>query len=404
MEILSDYEEIFKLKEFAINPDKLTPCENTYERLRNDLKEQYVENLDEKINRWVSITKVPYFQNVYPVKFYIQAKMLYREGFYEAAITISRGICEMICQNILDKIKHPFGSDKDLEEENFRTLINFIAIPKEINKKYFQNDLVNKIGNLDDKNLLKCSYDYIKETQVFRFKEENGKNPKTSSRLLKIFEELNFNDKEFFKPETFHKIHQIYDLGNIYIHARKSSNKAKIDAFDMVDGIGYVLFELYGVNDFSTLVGETLTSAYSDFPDICSGITYYMEFAKNPFEAGRVYHNLPSQEQVNQFINACGTWNGEWKSKNQKNSKGSLVLYVDNECPHEGICVHGVLKLKDGIEIPNLNFQLFGEYFRISGFKDEEKIIEFELSFLNEYTIVGKNLLTQGTALFNKIV
>ena len=404
MEILSDYEEIFKLKEFANSRDKQMPYANTYETLRNDLKQQYIENLDEKINRWVSITKVPYFQNVYPVKFYIQAKMLYREGFYEAAITISRGICEMICQNILDKINHPFGSDRNVEEENFRTLINYIALPKEINKKYFEDNLVNKIGNLDDKNLLKCSYEYINETQVYRFNDENGKSPKTSSRLLKIFEEINFNDKEFFKPDTFRKIHQIYDLGNIYVHARKNSNNAKSDAFDMVDGIGYVLFELYGVNDFSTLVGETLVSAYSDFPDICSGITYYIGFAKNPLEAGRIYHNLPSQEQVNRFINACGTWNGEWKSKNQKNSKGSLVLYVDDECPHEGICVHGILNLINGEKVSNLNIQLFGEYFRITSFKEKEKTIEFELSFLNEHTILGKDLLTQGIALFRKVV
>ncbi len=404
MEILADYEEIFKIMKFAKDNITRIPYANTFERLRNDLKEQYIENLDEKINRWISITKAPYFQNEFPVKFYIQAKMLYRDGFYEAAIAMSRGICEMICQNILDKIDHPFGTEKDLGEEKFRTLVNFIAIPKEIDKNFFKNNLVDKIEILDDKNLIKSSYSYSKDTKTHNFKQEIGKNSRISHKIMKIFEELNFNDKEFFTPDTFKKLHQIYDLGNIYIHARKSLNDAKHDAFDMVDGIGYVLFELYGIKDFSNLAGETLVSAYSDFPDICSGITYYMEAAISPLEAMRVYHNLPSDKHVNRFKSACGTWKGEWKNKDQKNSKGNLVLYVDDECNHEGDCIHGKLNSTEGGEISNLNIQLFGEYFRITGYKDDKKIVEFELSFFDEHTIIGKNLLTHGNALFNKIV
>jgi hypothetical protein len=61
------------------------------------------------------------------------------------------------------------------------------------------------------------------------------------------------------------------------------------------------------------------------------------------------------------------------------------------------------LNLVNEEETSNLKIQLFGDYFRISSYKEKEKIIEFELSFLNENTIVGKNSLTQGNALFEKV-
>lgn len=400
MKIISDYEEIFKLFEFWQDENKTIPYQNTYERLRRNLGQQYIENLDEKLERWLSITKVPFFQDVIPVRFYIQSKMLYRDGFYEAAITVSRGICEMICQNLLSNITHPFGTDENIENENFRTLIRFIAIPKLIERKVFENDIVNKIVENDKQNFVKSCYQFIKDQNSYQFKIENGKNPKNSNKLFEIFDEVNFEQKDFFSPAAYDKINQIYDLGNTYVHAKKSVNDTKNDAFDMVDGIGFVLFTLYSVE---VKESSELISAYSFFPDICSGVTYWIESSLNPLDVMRHYHNLPSQKQMNQLSNACGTWEGEWKNKNQKNSKGHLILYVSNECGHDDVCIHGKFKLNDVEEISNLGIQLFGEYFRITGFKNEEKIIEFDLSFLNENTLLGKNSLNQENALFQKI-
>ena len=77
MSILSEYEELLKVREFAEKRKEeikmQTPFECTYERLKNDLKNQYIENIDDKITRWINITKVPYFQDTIPVRFYIQA-------------------------------------------------------------------------------------------------------------------------------------------------------------------------------------------------------------------------------------------------------------------------------------------------------------------------------------------
>ena len=113
MNIISEYEELLKVKKFSDerkeDSEMQIPFECTYERLKNDLKDHYVENIDEKISRWISITKAPYFHDVIPVRFYIQAKMLYREGFYEAAISVSRSIAEMICYEELANKPHPFG-------------------------------------------------------------------------------------------------------------------------------------------------------------------------------------------------------------------------------------------------------------------------------------------------------
>lgn len=400
MKILSDYEEIFKLFEFSQDEKKRIPYENTYEHLRKALETQYIENLDEKLNRWLSITKVPYFQDVIPVRFYIQTKMLYRDGFYEAAITVSRGICEMICQNLLSNIAHPFGTDEEIENENFRTLVRFIATPKLIERKIFENDLVNKIVEIEEQNFVKSCYQFVKAQNSYHFKIENGKKPKNTIKLFEIFDKINFEQKDIFSPKTYNKINEIYDLGNIYVHAKKSVNDTKNDAFEMVDGIGFVLFSLYSVE---VKEGSELISAYSFFPDICSGVTYWIESSLNPLDVMRHYLNLPSQKQINQLSSSCGTWEGEWKNNSQKNSKGHLILYVSNECGHDDVCIHGKFKLIDGEEISNLGIQLFGEYFRITGFKDEEKIIEFDLSFLNENTILGKNLLNQGNVLFQKI-
>jgi len=108
IDIISDFEELFKLKEFYKN-NKKEPYECTYELISHSLKNEDIDNIDSKIERWINISHVLYFKDVPPVKFYLQAKMLFRDGFYEAAITLSRSICEMICYEKLTKMSHPFG-------------------------------------------------------------------------------------------------------------------------------------------------------------------------------------------------------------------------------------------------------------------------------------------------------
>ena len=74
IDIISDFEELFKLKEFY-KDNKKEPYECTYELISHSLKNEYIDNIDSKIERWINISHVLYFKDVSPVKFYFQAKM-----------------------------------------------------------------------------------------------------------------------------------------------------------------------------------------------------------------------------------------------------------------------------------------------------------------------------------------
>jgi hypothetical protein len=143
--------------------------------IRADVLGEYQANLDQKIERWMNVTGADYWKQSPCVDFYIQAKMLYRDGFYEATIMMVRSVCEMVCYELIDGVPHTFGSRADIERVNFRKLSRFLhndakALPLES----FQllNDLYD-IGN---------SYVHPKADQK----------PKQDSRvcLLKLVEAL----------------------------------------------------------------------------------------------------------------------------------------------------------------------------------------------------------------------
>ena len=94
--------------------------------IRYDLSKEYNDNIEEKIQRWIDVTRAQYFHKARPVDFYMQAKMLYRDGFFEAAIMMGRSIAEMVCYELLLTIAHPFGSTEEVERQNFRKLLRFL--------------------------------------------------------------------------------------------------------------------------------------------------------------------------------------------------------------------------------------------------------------------------------------
>jgi hypothetical protein len=94
--------------------------------IQKDLNEEYIGNLDEKIDRWLDVTRIMHFRNERPVELYMQAKLLYRDGFYEAAIMFSRSTAEFICYYILQDLEHPFGTPEEIEKQNFRKLVKYI--------------------------------------------------------------------------------------------------------------------------------------------------------------------------------------------------------------------------------------------------------------------------------------
>ena len=395
-DIVSDFEELLKLKNFQRDNEK-KPYECTYEQISRSLSNEYVENIDEKIRRWLIVTHVLYFKDVVPVKFYLQAKMLFRDGFYEAAITSSRSICEMICYEILTRQSHPFGTYEELELENFRTLVKFLAIPKKLGKDIFNSSIIKKLDNQDEKNLLKSAYALNADKLNFEFKLETGKSVKNLNRFFSIFERVGFNDKDNFPGNTFEIINQVYDNGNTYVHARKSLNSPKEDAINNINNIGEVLFGLYGVSEIP--INQTIKSGYTDFPDIGTGMNFALDAYDSLEGAMRGYLNLPSQKQMEKLISVQGKWEGEWTSQENINIKGSLSSHMDGEYLLGELIPYGADKEKTK---QPLDIKLFGHYFHIKGFNpdnmkhDKSKHNHFELEFFNDHTLIGMNLIDKG--------
>jgi hypothetical protein len=124
-EILEDFEPLLNLKEAFVSGER-----NRFDQLLGEiaakLAKDYRAQIRDKVCRWATATAVPRFYDSPPVRAYIQAKMLYRDGFYDATIMVSRSIAEMVCYDRLDRVAHPFGSGQQVEGKNFRQLIEWL--------------------------------------------------------------------------------------------------------------------------------------------------------------------------------------------------------------------------------------------------------------------------------------
>ena len=79
-EILEDYEPLLELKDAYAAGDRAT-FEGVYRELIEELANEYRAKIHEKVSRWANATVVLRFYNRPAVRAYIQAKMLYRDGF-----------------------------------------------------------------------------------------------------------------------------------------------------------------------------------------------------------------------------------------------------------------------------------------------------------------------------------
>src|SRR5438552_18648905 len=125
-ESLEDYEPLLELKD-AYAAGNRAAFEGVYRELIEELANEYRAKIEEKVSRWANATAVLRFYDRPPARAYIQAKMLYRDGFYEATIMVSRSIAEMICYDRLDGAAHPFGTLQQIERKCFRDLIKWLA-------------------------------------------------------------------------------------------------------------------------------------------------------------------------------------------------------------------------------------------------------------------------------------
>lgn len=401
-DIISDFEELLKLKEF-LKEKKFDAYECTYEMISRSIKNEYIANVESKIERWVNISHVLYFKDVLPVRFYFQAKMLYRDGYYEAAITMSRAICEMICYDLLNHTPHPFGDLEKIDRPIFRTLVNYLAIPKRIEKSAFENQLLCKITNINDKNYIRSSYSIIGRNKNYLLKSEDVHKDNSLKRIFKIFKDVDFQCTDSFKVDTYRYLHHIYDIGNIYVHAKRNQNPAKKDATECLNMLAHILSEIYAAKEIS--INQKIKSGYSNFPDICTGMNFGIVIYLTPEAAQRGYYNLPSKEEIEKLLSLKGTWEGEWQNSEFKNKRGNLIFYIDEEyLKGDMIC----FKANNSITKEPLDIKLFGDYFRIKGFDltdmihRKRKHVHFEFEFLNDNILIGKSLKNNGIAFFRR--
>lgn len=124
-EIIEDYEPLIELRQAFQHGDQST-FDGVLTEISTDLADEYRANIEDKVKRWTEATVELRFEDVAPTRAYIQAKMLYRDGFYEATIMVARSIAEMFCYDRLDRVQNPFGNRDEIERVNFRRLLRWL--------------------------------------------------------------------------------------------------------------------------------------------------------------------------------------------------------------------------------------------------------------------------------------
>lgn len=401
-DIISDFEELLKLKEFY-NDKKIEAYNCTYERISHSLKNEYIENIESKLERWINVTHILYLKDCLPVKFYLQSKMLYRDGFYEATITMARAICEIICYDLLIKIPHPFGDLNLIDKPIFRSLINYLSFPHKIEGNVFEQKILLNVKDPNDRDFLSRAFNNNQDNQQYELIITHLSKDNNIKRLSNIFKQAGFQKTEMFRYDSFQYFHKIYDIGNTYVHAKKNQKQPKKDATECLNMLAHIFSDVYGVN--KVLTNQTIKSGYTDFPDICKGMNFAISVFSTPEDAMLGYYNLPSSKQVQKLLTVQGKWKTEWQSHKSGNLNGILDFFIEGEYLNAKLTY--TRNKKEIIE--PMDIKLFGSYFQIKGFDPKtmkhqiNKHVHFEINFFNDVTLIGKNLENNGFVLFTRI-
>jgi hypothetical protein len=277
-DILQEFEELLRLRDYYAQGNKVMH-DTSFSQIKEALGDEYAKNIDEKIERWVNVTKVEYFYNKLPIVPYFEAKMLFRDGYFESVVSMCRIICEMICVEIIKNTTHPFGATEDIEQESFRVLLKFSAIPKRLTTSEFDKITNELLLCSDEMKLFKSSYS--KCGSDYCFKIENGRTAKNLNKLIQCFEKANHLKFDHFSSESYKYLNEVYDLASDYLHGREKGD-TEAGSLNSLDKIGFVLFELYGVKNFEELIGKTIETAYTKFPKIHTGTNFWITFYPTP--------------------------------------------------------------------------------------------------------------------------
>jgi len=399
-----EYEELVKAKMFFIQGQREFH-DFTFEKIKKGLGSEYLENINEKIERWIDITIFEHFQKVRPVEYYILVKMLYRDGFYESAIITIRSICEIICYDILKNMKHPFGSEDEVGFVNFRNLLRFISIPKKLPKEIFEIEILNKISRDEDNSIVNSIFEFNQKSSGYSLKLENAKKPKNLNKLFSIFSEIGFESFEIITKENYDILNKIYDLGNNYVHSSKKIYKPRKDARKMIMDIGKVLFDIYGIKSFEELKEFEMETAYKNYPDIGSGINFMIESFASPADAMRGYHNVPSEQFLEKIKNIIGNWTGKWTCHGRIIEDARVHFELKNDYLKATV-EHTFNHNKQLINVAEeLGIKFFQGYFHMQGYKhrlaplvDDVEYVNnfFELELLGDDILIGSHKCKAG--------
>lgn len=275
--IIQDFEHILKVREYYLAKDKVRH-DLAYAKVKESLGREYLDNIDEKLVRWIKATAAEHYYDVKPVEYFIQAKMLFRDGFFEACIAMTRLTCELICYELLKTISHPFGNQQELEQISYRVLLKYLAFPKVLSEQSY-NKIIDKIKDPDEKNFFKSSFS--KKGNDYHFKIANGTTAKNLNRLFDCLSLSKYKKYDCFPNDTFSILNSVYDMGSDYLHAR-SSGQLEDDCFSCLNNIGFVVYTLYGIKSIHEMIGKTIQTAYSRFPKICNGDNLMIDVFPSP--------------------------------------------------------------------------------------------------------------------------
>jgi hypothetical protein len=281
--------------------------------------------------------------------------------------------------------------------------VDFLAIPKKIEKNIFENKVINQINDTDNKNLVKSSYELDVAKMFYQFKIENGREKSNLKRFFEIFTSIGFTTTDNFRNDTRILLHKLYNIGNLYAHSKSSTKTPKEDATNALNMLTHILSDIYGMK--SDIIGKTIKSGYTDFPDICLGMSYAIELSATLEGAGRIYYNIPHKKYFDKLMRCVGTWNGEWRNKNGEVVKGVLTFSLKTK---EHIIANLKYTRNSEKVTEQMEIKLFDNYIHLIGFDDNNmlhkkgKHIFFELEFFNENLLIGESIEHKGKVLFEK--
>jgi hypothetical protein len=403
-DLLSDFEDLLKIKNFSEDSHLRMAYLCTYEKIAKALKDEYYENIDEKVDRWIDITRLQYFEEVKPITYFFQAKMLYRDGFYESSIMLSRSISEMVCYELLSRFAHPFGNLDQIDLPMFRVFVDFLALPKIIEKSIFEEGIVVALTALQDKNFIKSSYKYDKNIKAYAVKNEIAKDKKNVKHLFDLFAALGFEQTDNFSQDTRKLFHAVYDIGNQYVHSKSIGRKPKDDAWEVLMMLTQILSDIFSPT--TELEGKTIKSGYSDFPDICKGLNYAIEIGLTLEDAQRIYYNIPAKKSFEAVKETIGTWNGKWRDISGKLTSGTLTVRLEKA--DLIVADLSYTNLENAMTTDPIEIRLFEGYIHLIGFDpltmrhSKENHISFELDFFEKNRLIGKSLSHSGRVIFER--